>query len=55
MRRFIWQWFLVFPVLVAGGFLLFPTQDVSSQSFGGARDPGVRGGQAGAGGHHRRH
>lgn len=40
---------LVFPVLVAVGFLLFHTQDVSSQSFTGARDPGVRGGTAGAG------
>ncbi len=50
MRRFIWKGFLAFPVLVGVGFLLFPTQDVSSQSFGGARDPGLRGGAAGAGG-----
>ena len=59
MRGFIWKGFLVFPVLVAVGFLLLPTQSVSSQSvtqavstqsFGGARDPGVRGGAPGAGG-----
>ena len=50
MRRFIWKGFLAFPVLVGIGFLLFHTQGVSSQSFGGARDPGVRGGPAGAGG-----
>ena len=50
MRRSIWKGFLAFPVLVGIGFLLFHTQDVSSQSFGGARDPGVRGGPAGAGG-----
>ena len=50
MRRFIWKGFLAFPVLIGIGFLLFPTQDVSSQSFGGVRDPGLRGGAAGAGG-----
>jgi hypothetical protein len=41
---------LLFPVLVAAGFFLFHTRDVSSQSFNTARDPGVRGGPAGAGG-----
>ena len=59
MKRFIWKGFLAFPVLVGIGSLLFHTQDVSSQSisqavtapsFGGARDPGVRGGAPGAGG-----
>ena len=35
MRRFIWKGFLAFPVLVGIGFLLFHTQDVSSQSFTG--------------------
>ena len=50
MKRFVWRGVLAFPVLVGIGFLLFPAQDVSSQSFGGARDPGLRGGAAGAGG-----
>ena len=36
--------------MVAAGVFLFATQNVSSQSFTRARDPGVRGGAAGAGG-----
>ena len=49
MRRFMWRGVLAFPVLVVSGFLLLHTQGVSSQSFSGARDPGVRGGAPGAG------
>ena len=50
MARFVWKGFLVLPVLVGVGLFAFPTQEVSSQSFNRARDPGVRGGAAGAGG-----
>ncbi len=52
MRRFIWKGFLAFPVLIGSGFFVLHTQDVSSQSItsAGARDPGVRGGPAAAGG-----
>ncbi len=38
------------PVLVVVGFSLFQAEIVSSQTSSGARDPGVRGGAAGAGG-----
>src|SRR5438552_71773 len=42
---------LVVFLLVSGGLLLtIQTRDVASQSSGTARDPGVRGGAAGAGG-----
>src|ERR1700704_6506750 len=37
------------PVLLSAGFFLFQAQIVSSQTFR-ARDPGVRGGDPGAGG-----
>jgi mono/diheme cytochrome c family protein len=52
MTRFIWKGFLVLPVLVGVGLFAFQTQDLSSQSvtFTRAHDPGVRGGDAGAGG-----
>jgi CxxC motif-containing protein (DUF1111 family) len=50
MRRFLWTGLLAFEVLVAAGVFLFATQNVSSQSFTGARDPGVRAGAPGAGG-----
>jgi CxxC motif-containing protein (DUF1111 family) len=50
MRRFLWTGLLACEVLAAAGVFLFATQNVSSQSFTGARDPGVRYGAPGAGG-----
>ena len=50
MRRFIWNGFLVSSVLIAVAFFLVRTQEVSSQSFTRAHDPGVRGGTGAAGG-----